>query len=169
MKKDKLSNLLTGVITIVVGMLIAIFGAKTVLNLYLGILACVAGAFLLGSAFILISKKNVVTLTGFFPGCALISIGIGLLIGKINAGVLIDLLVFAVLGGGVGLILYGIYLINKKMTNFGIVNLVAGVAALILAILYLAVPSFESAFWLIVGILIAAYGLYQIFAVAFKK
>ena len=169
MKKDKLSNLLAGMLIVVLGVLVAVFGAAAVLNLYFGIAACVAGACLLAFAIVLMSRKAVVQPSAIISGGALIAIGVGLLIGKIDAGVLIGLLVFAVLGGGAGLMVYGVYLLTRKATNFGIVNLVVGAAALTLAILYLAVAGFAQAFWIIVGILIAVYGVAQIVTVALKK
>ena len=169
MKKDKLTTMLSATLIIVLGVLVAIFGAAAVLNLYFGIAACVVGACLLAFSFVLMSRKELVPAVNLISGGALVAIGVGLILGKIDAGVLIGLLVFAVLGGGAGLIVYGVYLLTKKATNIGIINLIVGVAALTLAILYLAVAGFAQAFWIIVGILIAVYGISQIVIVALKK
>ena len=169
MKKDKLTTMLSALLIIVLGVLVAIFGAAAVLNLYFGIAACVAGACLLAFSIVLMIRKELVPPLGVVGGAALVAIGVGLIVGKIDAGVLIGLLVFAVLGGGAGLLCYGIYLLTKKATNLGILDLIVGVAALTLAILYLAVAGFAQAFWIIVGILIAIYGVSQIVIAALKK
>ena len=124
---------------------------------------------MLAFSFVVMSRKELVPAVNLISGGALVAIGVGLILGKIDAGVLIGLLVFAVLGGGAGLIVYGVYLLTKKATNIGIINLIVGVAALTLAILYLAVAGFAQAFWIIVGILIAVYGISQIVIVALKK
>ena len=169
MKKEKLASLLSGLLIIVLGFLVAIFGAAAVLNLYFGIAACVAGASLVVFSFVLMSRKTVVPPSALIGGAALVAVGIGLLCNQINAGVLISLLVFAVLGSGAGLFIYGIYLICKKTTNLGVISLLAGVAILTVAILYLTVSGFARAFWIIVGVLIASYGIYQVITSALKK
>ncbi len=169
MKKDKLTTMLSATLLIVLGVLVAIFGAATVLNLYFGITACVVGAILLAFSIVLMSRKELVPPAEVIGGGALVAIGVGLIVGKIDAGVLIGLLVFAVLGGGAGLIIYGIYLLTKKARNLGIINLIVGAAALTLAILFLALKGFEQVFWIIVGILIAVYGVSQIVIAALKK
>ena len=169
MKKDKLTNILTGLFIVVLGFLVAIFGAAAVLNLYFGIAACIAGAYLLGLSVVLIYRRTFVQPSIVIGGAALVGVGIGLLFNQINAGVLISLLVFTVLGGGAGLIIYGIYLISKKGARLGIIDIISGTVSLVLAILYLNVNQFAQAFWIIVGVLIAGYGVYQIVNASLKK
>ena len=170
MKKEKLSKVLTGLIIATLGVLIAIFGVASVLNIYLGVVACVAGACLLVYACLLLSKKEILPPFPLVVGGALIALAIGLFLGKIGVGVIILALVFAVLGGGAGLILYGIYLLTKKAKTLGAVNLIVGVVAVTLAILFLTVNGFEQAFWIITGILIAIYGVFEtVTALSYKK
>ena len=163
MKKDIIIKVLTGLAIVVLGVLIAIYkGPAHVLNLYLGITACaIGGAYIIYGVFLL-SKKLSVPAVAFVAGGALLSIGIGFLVGNISTQVLIDLIIFALLGAGAGLILYGIYLIGKKVNALSICVLVFGVAVLTFAILYLAVPDFRTVFWIVIGILIAIYGLYTL-------
>lgn len=161
MKKEKLSKVLTGLIIATLGVLIAIFGVAAVLNIYLGVVACVAGVCLIVYGCLLISKKAVVPPFAFVVGGALISIAIGLFVNKIGVDVIILALVFAVLGGGAGLIIYGIHLLTKKAKSLGVVDIVVGVVAVILSILYITVPDFTKAFWIITGILIAIYGVFE--------
>ena len=136
MKKDKLTTMLAGLLIVVLGVLVAIFGAGAVLNLYLGIAGCVAGVCLLAFSIVLMVRKQLVPPVGVVGGAALVAVGVGLIIGTINAEFFVWLLVFAVLGGGVGFMCYGIYLITKKATNLAILDIVVGAAALTLAILY---------------------------------
>ena len=169
MKKEKLSKILTGLIIATLGVLIAIFGVASVLNIYLGVVACVAGVSLLVYACLLLSKKEILPAFPLVVGGALVALAIGLFIGKIGVGVIILALVFAVIGGGVGLVLYGIYLIAKKAKTLGLLNIVVGVVAATLGILFLTVSGFETAFWIITGILIAIYGIFVTVAALSEK
>ena len=40
-------------------------------------------------------------------------------------------------------------------------NLVLGLVAIVVSVLYIAVPDFRNVFWIIVGVLIAVYGLVE--------
>ena len=169
MKKEKIIQVLLGIAIIVLGVLVAIYGPTSVLNLYFGIAACaVGGAYVIYGVFLL-SKKLSVPAFAFVAGGALVSIGIGFLVGHISTDVLVQLIVFALLGAGAGLILYGIYLLGKKINFVSVSITVFGVATLTFAILYLAVPKFREVFWIIIGILIALYGLYTIVMLFIKK
>jgi len=169
MKKDMLLKILIGLGIITLGVLVAIFGPAQVLNLYFGIACCaVGGAYVIYGVFLL-SKKMSVPAVAFIAGAALVSIGIGFLIEKISTQVLIDLIIFAILGAGGGLVLYGIYLLGKKINFSSVAVLTFGVATLTFAILYLAVPKFRDIFWIVIGILIAIYGLYSIVILFVKK
>ena len=66
------------------------------------------------------------------------------------------------IGGGAGLVLVGIYAFAKKNTFVGLMDVVIGVAAIVLAVLYIAIPEFRDAFWIIVGIVVASYGVLEI-------
>ena len=169
MKKEKIIQLLLGIAIVALGVLVAIYGPTSVLNLYFGIAGCaIGGAYIIYGVFLL-SKKLSVPAFAFVAGAALVSIGIGFLVGHISTQVLIDLIVFALLGAGAGLILYGIYLMGKKVNFVSVMVLVFGIAVLTFAILYLAVPKFRDIFWIIIGILIALYGLYTIVMLFIKK
>lgn len=169
MKKEKIVQVLLGIAIIALGILVAIYGPTSVLNLYFGIAGCaVGGAYIIYGMF-LVSKKQSVPSFAFIVGSALVSIGIGFLVERISTQVLIDLIVFALLGAGAGLILYGIYLMSKKINFVSVSVLGFGIATLTFAILYLAVPKFREAFWIIIGILIALYGLYTIVMLFVKK
>lgn len=158
MKKDKLSKILTFAVVIALGILIAIFGTDAI-DIYLGIVACIAGAVVLVDTIYLITKKQEVPVTPFVLSCVLIAIGVVLFTHFISFALLVNFLVTVILGLGAGLLGYGIYLLAKKQTSNGLLNVVVGVVALTLAILYIAIPDFSKVFWIIVGIVIAVYGL----------
>jgi hypothetical protein len=161
MKKKNLTQVLVGAIMVALGILVAIFGTEA-FDLYFGILAVAVGAVLLGYAIFLMSKKQVLTPAFVIIPAVLLTIGITLLVGTIGFAALVGFIVVLILGFGAGLVLYGIYLIIKKATLNGVIHLVIGVIAVTLSILYLTVPDFAKAFWVIVGIVIALYGILEI-------
>ena len=161
MKREKLLQVLEGAIMVAFGILVAIFGTEA-FDLYFGILATAIGAVLLAYAIFLISKKQVVAPSFFILPAVLLTIGITLLVGTIGFGALVGFLVVLILGVGAGLLLYGVYLIAKKATINGVINVIIGAVAVTLSILYLTVPEFAKAFWIIVGIVIALYGILEI-------
>lgn len=162
MKKEKVSQLVSGIILLLLGALIAIFGGQAVLDIYFGVIALICGAVLLGFAVYQIVKKSYVSLTFLILGCVLLAIGIALFTPFISFGVIINFLIIAILGIGVGLLLFGIYLLAKRDTFVGVINLIVGIALIVLASLYIAVADFRTAFWIIVGIIVAIYGILQI-------
>ena len=162
MKKELFGKVLCGLAIIALGVLIAFYGPAEVLNLYFGIVACsVGGAFVIYGIFLL-SKRESVPSFAFISGGALIAIGVGFLAGRIDTSVFVSLIVFAVLGIGAGVTLYGIYLLGQKINFVSIIHLAGGIATLTFAILYLAIDKFAKVFWIVIGILIALYGLISI-------
>lgn len=162
MKKEKLSQVLSGVILVVLGILIAIFGAANVLDTYFGIIACVAGALLLCYAIYLLVKKQAVVPSTFILPCVLLAVGICLFTPWLSVGFVFDFLAVIAIGAGAGLIFFGAYLIAKKNVFGGILNIAVGAVVLTLAVLYKAVPEFAKAFWIIIGVLVAVYGVLMI-------
>ena len=92
--------------------------------------------------------------------CILITVGVGLLIpGWLTVASIILFLVFILIGLGGGLIFYGIYSLVKGRTLFGVAQLIAGVALLVIGILYLTVNDFAKAFYIALGVAVAVYGV----------
>ena len=168
MKKEKLTQVLVGAILVALGILVAIFGTEA-FDLYFGIIATAAGAVLLAYAIFLLTKKSILAASAFILPAVLLTIGITLLIGTIGFGALVGFIVVLILGLGAGLVLYGCYLIAKKATLSGVINLVIGVVAVTLSVLYLTVPDFAKAFWIIVGVVIALYGILEIVSAFVEK
>lgn len=157
--KDKVSKLVSGIVVLVLGILIAIFGAQTVLDVYFGVVCLVCAAALLVLGIITLVKKEKLEMTTPVTFAVLVAVGVGLLTSYLTVDALIWFLVLVILGAGAGLILYGVYLIVKKEVVKGVVDIVIGAAAIVLSALYMAVEDFRTVFWIIVGVLVALYGL----------
>ncbi len=158
---DKNKTLISGIFLIVMGVLIAIFGGQAVLDVYFGIVALISGLCLLAIGVYALSKKQPLPSASLILGTILVSVGVTLFTDFLSVGVLINFLVIVILGSGVGILLYGVYLLTKKETVPAIMNIVLGVVAIVVSVLYIAVADFRNVFWIIVGVLIAVYGLVE--------
>ena len=161
MKKDTLFQILAGAILVALGVLIAIFQIGA-LDLYFGIIAIIGGAVLLVYSIYLIAKKQALNGSSAILACVLLALGITLVIHFVSFGAIIPLLLTLMIGGGAGLVLVGVYALIKKDAFGGAMNIIIGVAAVVLAVLYIAVEGFRDAFWIIVGVLVAVYGVLEI-------
>ena len=158
---EKNKTLISGIICIVLGILIAVFGGQKVLDIYFGIVALVSGLCLVATGIYAMSKKQPVPSVSLILGCVFLAVGITLFTEYLTIAALINFLVIVVLGSGVGILCYGVYLLSKKQTAPGLMNLALGLVAVVVSILYISVPDFRSIFWIIVGVLIAVYGLVE--------
>ena len=158
---EKNKTLLSGIFCIVLGVLIAIFGGQKVLDVYFGIVSLVSGLCLIALGAYAVSKKQPLPSSTLILGCVLTAVGITLFTDYLSIGVLINFLVIVILGAGVGIFAYGIYLLKKKEKTPGLMNLALGLVAIVVSILYIAVADFRNIFWIIVGVLIALYGLVE--------
>lgn len=165
----KLIAVIESIVTITLGILVAIFGIATV-NIYFGIVFVVGAAAFLGITIYFLAKTHVMPFGPLAGFTILLTFGIMVLAGKVGLEYLIYLLVIALIGLGGALFIYGIYHVIKKNTVYGILLLIIGVFMLVAGILYLTVPEFNRAFWIIAGILIALYGVLMLVqAIADKK
>lgn len=171
MSKQKIVSIIEGAIIIALGVLVAIFGPDPVLDTYVGIVSIVFGAALLLASIIGYTQTKLLALSGLVLACVAISLGTGLLLNEngITLGWIFPILVYALLGLGVALIIYGAFLLGKKFLFTGIGQVVIGVLLVVFSILYILVPDFRTAFWIIVGILIALYGVFFIISAFLVK
>ena len=169
MKNTKVSQIITAIVVIALGVLIAIFGVAAVLNLYFGILFIVGGALLLalGIAKFVMNKELDFGLT--FLSSALLAVGISLLTPWLSFEVFINLFVVLLIAFGAALVLYGIYSAIKRELFFGIGQIVVGIALVVVGILYMTIPEFATAFWIIVGVFVALYGAIILISTLVKK
>ena len=169
--KDKIFAIIEAIIAIALGIVVIVSGAGTALDIYFGIICLVGGIGLLSLACIGLIKTKILQLPATLLGSILVAVGISLFTPYLSFAALINLLIIVILGAGAGLIIYGIYvLLVLKNLIVGLTQLIIGTAALVLAILYMTVPEFAQAFWIIIGILIIIYGLLLLVsAFLFKK
>lgn len=157
--KNKIMTIVEAVVIIALGIIIAVCGGGTALDIYFGIVAIVGGVALGVVAAYTLAKTKVLPFGSTFLSVALITVAIALFTGYLSFGILIVLVVYLILALGIALVLYGVYtLLGPKALVYAIVQIVVGVALAVLAIVFLAVPDFRTAFWIIVGILVAIYG-----------
>ncbi len=159
MNNSKINEIISAIIIIVIGVLIATLGINTVLNNYVAIVCIIIGGLLALGCLAAIIKKAPLTIgIPVFSGI-LLAVGITIFTKWLDLAALINLLVSTEIGFGAGLALYGCYLVCfKKQLAMGLTQFLSGAIALLLGILYIAIPDFRTVFWIIVGILIAVYG-----------
>ena len=170
MSKQKILAIVEGALIIALGVLIAIFGPVAVLDTYVGIVCLVLGGALLIANIVAYADTKLIALPGLILTFVLISVGIGLVVPNfLSLGMVFLFLVFALIGLGVALMLYGAFIISKKFLFTGVGQVVIGALLVVFSFLYLFVPEFRTAFWIIIGILIALYGVFFIISAFLVK
>lgn len=157
--KEKLFQVIEGIIIIALGIIIAVCGGGEALDIYFGIIALVGGVVLTAINVAMLVKTKALDFVALFLGTALIVVGIALFTDFLTFAALINLVVLLVLGLGIALIFYGVYtMIVLKNAVVGIGQMVIGIVTTVLAILFLCVGEFRTVFWIIIGIVVAVYG-----------
>ena len=159
--KQKNSKLISGIVVLVLGILVAIFGGQAVLDVYFGVIALISALALLSLTAYQMAKKQFDQVSNLVLGAIFAAVGIGLFTDFLTFAAIINFLVLAILGAGAGLFLYGVYCLVAKNAMAGFMNLLVGAGAITLSVLYITVAEFRTAFWIVVGVLIAVYGLCQ--------
>lgn len=165
----KVAKVLEGAVLIVLGVLVAIFGGGTAVDIYFGIIALLTGLYLLALAFIALAQRKILDVGDLLMGTILTTIGVCLFTPWLTFSALIDLFVVIILGLGIGLIILGILALAKKILFAGIGEIVIGALLVTFAIIFKVNPDFHVAFWIIVGVLIAIYGVLVIIAGVMDK
>lgn len=167
-KNKKLVNVLESVALIVFGVLIAIFGFRT-FDIYFGIVFLVGALGFLVAAIVELSKYKTLSFSPLFLFCALLIFGVVILLGHFSLYYMVIILVYLVIAFGGALIIFGAYAAAKVNAFFGIGQIVLGAVMVTVGVLYLLVPEFNTAFWIIVGVLVAVYGVLSLVMVATGK
>lgn len=155
----KIVGFIQGLIFVAFGIIIAVAGGGTALDIYLGILCCVGGAAALAASIVTLTRRSPLTFGMVALGTILLTVGIALFTDYLTFASLINLLVFILIGFGGGMIIYGIYQVANRAPVPGLVSIIIGVGVIVLCVLFLTVADFRQAFWIIVGVLVALYGL----------
>ena len=167
MKNKVIRQIISGLVCITLGILIAVYGTNAI-DTYLGIIGCVIGVSLLGFEAILFRKKIDLNPIPILYGATLLTVGIFLFTDVLNVTPLVNFIVVIVVGLGAGLLLFGAYLLSKKEKFSGFLDTLLGVVALVIAILYITVEKFRDIFWIIFGVVFAAYGVLLIITTFIK-
>ena len=168
--KEKLLQIIEGIIIIALGVVIAVCGGGTALDIYFGIVCLVGGVALAILSIVTLVKAKVLDFGATFLGCALLVVGIALFTDFLSFAALINLVVLLIMGLGVALVLYGLYsMILKKDMLAGICQIIIGAATIVLSILFLTVADFRTIFWIIVGVVVAVYGVLVIISALISK
>lgn len=165
----KLLGVIEGALVIALGVLIAIFGGQEVMDIYFGVVFIVAGAGLLTFAIVGLVKTKVLSFAITFFAFAALLLGIFLVARYYSFGYLVYTLILLIIAAGGALIFKGVYTIVKYSVIYGIGQIVVGAAAITLGILYLTVPEFYTVFWIIVGVLVALYGVVMVVGALVNK
>ena len=159
MNKEKVIGLIEGILFIVFGVLVAINGGISTTDLYLGIVGVIAGSLLILLSLALYFKTRQMAFGPLAAGGVALVVGGGLLANDLTIAAIIYFLLFALMGLGGALIVYGIYAITKKAPLFGAAQVVIGAAFIVLPLCYLHVDGFDKAFWITVGVMMIVYGV----------
>ncbi len=158
-KNQKIRYIIEGAVLVVLGVLLAVFGGESVLDLTFGIL-CLVGGVAFGVLTVLaLSKKEPLPFGSLLGFCALVSVGICFLVEFLTVAALIAFIMILLIALGGALVLYGVYSLIKGLVVSGIFQLIIGAALAVLAGLYIGVADFHEAFWIIIGIVVALYGV----------
>ena len=155
---NKIARILEGAILVALGIIIAICGIGTAIDLYFGIVLSVAGAAFLILGFMNLSKKDESGLSDLILGSVLLTVGVCLFTPWLSFAGLVEILIIALMGLGIGLILVGSICVSKKLLFTGVGEIVIGALLVTFVVIYKINPDFGKAFWIIIGILVAVYG-----------
>lgn len=164
MRENKLTHALEGILIIVLGVLIAVIGINTTLNIYFGVLFTIVGAGAAIFGCILMVRKVPLLFPIFGLSGVSIALGVSLFTGYVSLAVLIPILIIASLGLGAALVAYGIYSAFRRSGFYGLGQIVVGAGIVALAACYINFPGFQTVFWIVVGVLVAAYGAFFLIA-----
>ena len=158
-----------GAAAIVLGILLAAFGGQAVLDVYFGIIFVIGGALMLVLTAIGLARTRALLFGFLFAGVAMTLIGSFMLANYYSFGYFVYTIILLIIAAGFSLVLYGIYTIVKFNLFYGIGQIVVGAIAATLGFCYLFVPEFYQAFWIIVGVVIAVYGVFYLILAILSK
>ena len=158
----KIADILNGVIVLALGLVIAIAGAGAAFDLALGIVLLVDAAIMLAEIGLILggTKTKILPIAHVIAFALFFVFGLALVANWLSlGGVLLALLVWGIVAVGGALVIIGVWTICKKLLFTGIGEVVVGAAAITLAILAMKVPGMWTAFNIILGVIVAGYGL----------
>lgn len=168
-KNKKLVRVFEGLATVAIGVLIAIFGIQTVVDMYFGALFLVSGVLLFVFVIVVLAKTKELQFPELLMGSVLLTMGISLLARFLSFAILIQLFVLVIIAAGFAIFCFGLYTMIKVHVGYGLGQMGLGAVAILMGALYLTIPGFEHVFWIVIGVLVALYGLLLFFVALFEK
>ena len=157
----KLVAICEGVLLVVIGVLIAIFGGGETMDMIFGVIGIAGGAALLALAVLALVKEKKYAFNFWLAGVAGLLIGIFLVASLTTIAFVIEYAVYFGIAFGAALLGQGVYsLVAKKDTKAGVIQLVLGAAIVTFGILFRFVEGFASVMWIVIGVLVALGGVY---------
>ena len=157
----KLVAICEGVLLVVIGVLVAVFGGGQTMDLIFGIIGIAGGAALLALAILALLKEKKYAFSLWFAAVAGLFIGILLVAEKTTIAFLIEYAIYFGIAFGAAFLGLGIYsLVAKKDTKAGLIQLIGGALIVTFGMLFIFVEDFAQFFWIVVGVLIALAGVY---------
>ena len=166
----KLVAICEGVLLVVIGVLVAVFGGGQTIDLIVGIIGIAGGAILLCLALLTLIKEKKYAFNLWFGAVAGLLIGIFLVAEKTTIAFLIEYAIYFGIAFGAAFLGLGIYsLCAKKDAKAGLIQLIGGALIVTFGMLFLFVEDFAQFFWIVVGVLIALAGVYVAVMALLKK
>lgn len=166
----KLVAICEGVLLVVIGVLVAVFGGGQTMDLIFGIIGIAGGAAMLCLAILALIKEKKYAFNLWFVAVAGLLIGIFLVAEKTTIAFLIEYAIYFGIAFGAAFLGFGIYnLVAKKDVKAGLIQLLGGALIVTFGMLFLFVPDFAQFFWIVVGVLIALAGVYVAVMALLKK
>ena len=167
---SKAIKIIEGFVISILGVLVAIFGGGQVLDIYLGVVSTVLGVTYAALAIVGLSQKKVLDFSYTILASIFVFIGIFIFVKVLTFAMLINVLLVVLMGIGTGLVILGAYALTKKALVFGIGQIVVGALFIVFTALYLAnIEGFQKVFWIVIGIVIALYGILVIVNAVIEK
>lgn len=156
----KLTAILNGLIVIALGLVVAIAGAGQAFDLALGIVLLVDAAIMLTEMGLILRNTKLLPVAHTIAFGLFFVFGMALVAGWFGmGGFLLALLVWGIIAVGGAFVLLGIFTLVRGLVFTGVGQMVVGAIAMTLAILTMKVPGMATAFNIILGVLVAAYGV----------
>lgn len=164
----KIMTIVEGAALIVLGILLAIFGGQAVLDFYFGIIFVVAGALFIAVCIIGLLKTKELIFGFVFAAVAFMLFGIFLLTKRYTFDAFVYAIILLIVGGGLALVLYGVYTLIRYSLFVGVGQIVVGAVVATLGFCYIFIHEFYTAFWIIAGIIVALYGVFYLLGAFFN-
>ncbi|MCR5184757.1 MAG: hypothetical protein K6C32_01575 [Bacilli bacterium] len=166
--KNKIIGIIEGAIIVVLGILLAVKQEGTV-DVYFGVVFMIMGILLLGLEIFSLIKVKAYQFSGMFLGISLIAISAGLFMEKVSFQEILKIALIIVFAFGIALTINGIFVLIKGFIYNGVGQIVIGALITTLSLIYAYNEDFHDAFWIIVGVIVAIYGVILIFGAIFSK